>query len=433
MWRHFLDERPTECDYVLAAMIIHLVADDSELEKLCRDVLAETPELGCSWTLVSTSPGGTWKEADLYILDFQPDVPLPAIGASHPLRRLFLVHPKDLQVFQKRTGLGEGNVLLKPVLRSTLSLFLVAAISSGSVESLRADRDEILQCLIQTNLKLQEYDHERTAFLTRALHDFRAPLTALNGYCGLLLTEPLGELNESQSTVLRRMQDSARRLSRMSAAMYELSAGRQVTRRPDLRPGNLRDCAEQALHEMALFAEEKSIAISVDFGAGAESLYFETGQVEQVFINILDNACRFTPRSGLIEIRGYPFFWERRRPHLLNGVVQHERRRRALADANSYRVDISDSGAPIPEDLLDAVFDEYTALAGGRDRSGGGLGLAICRMILRRHQGCIWAENHEFGPVFSFVLPLRPADTPPCPALDRIIGRQELKGIGHAT
>jgi signal transduction histidine kinase len=55
---------------------------------------------------------------------------------------------------------------------------------SSSASLLRADRDDILQCLIGANLKLQEYDQDRTNFLARGVHDFRAPLTAINGYCG---------------------------------------------------------------------------------------------------------------------------------------------------------------------------------------------------------------------------------------------------------
>jgi signal transduction histidine kinase len=121
-----------------------------------------------------------------------------------------------------------------------------------TANSLRADRDEILQCLIQTNLKLQEYDHDRTNFLTRAVHDFRAPLTAISGYCGLLLGEALGTLTEDQKEVLRRMQHSTKRLSRMASAMFQLSVGRQI--KPlDLLKGNIRECMEQAVHETTLW------------------------------------------------------------------------------------------------------------------------------------------------------------------------------------
>jgi hypothetical protein len=66
------------------------------------------------------------------------------------------------------------------------------------------------------------------------------------------------------------------------------------------------------LHEIAPFADERRITITPELEPGDEGLLFEPGQMEQVLINILDNACKFTPKAGVIEIRGYPFFWERR-------------------------------------------------------------------------------------------------------------------------
>jgi len=390
-------------------MIINLVATDADLYKLCRDILTDIPELGQTWTLVPVSPDGGWKEADLYIWDFHPNVPLPERLHWNPLRHLFLVDRNDLAFFQECTGTRDGNVLLKPVSRATLTTFLVSALSNRAANSFRADRDEILQCLIQTNLKLQEYDQDRTKFLARAVHDFRAPLTALSGYCGLLLSESVGELNENQAEILRRMLHSATRLSRMASAMFELSVGRHVKRRPNLQPGEIRDCLEQALHEIAPFADEKSILITSDLAPCGSDLYFEPCQIEQVFMNILDNACKFTPRGSDIEIRGYPYFWERR--HAVAAVTAaSDRRRRSFHEPNSYRIDISDGGSPIPEEHLERIFEEYTSYSGGRDRSGGGLGLAICKMIVTQHEGRIWAENRESGPVLSFVLPMRPVE-----------------------
>ena len=54
----------------------------------------------------------------------------------------------------------------------------------------------------------------------------------------------------------------------------------------------------------------------------------------------------------------------------------------------------------------DLIFEEYTSYSGPQDRSGGGLGLAICKMILTAHGGDVWAENHSTGARLSFVLPL---------------------------
>ena len=54
---------------------------------------------------------------------------------------------------------------------------------------------------------------------------------------------------------------------------------------------------------------------------------------------------------------------------------------------------------------LEKIFEEYTSYSGGQDRSGGGLGLAICKFILNLHQGQVWAESGGDGSTFSFVLP----------------------------
>src|SRR5262245_3958886 len=201
-----------------STMNIKLVSKDSELCQLCREIVAELP--GQASVLSAAEYSGN-ESADLYIWDFQPNRSIPERLDQGHSKHLFIVHRKDLASFQKKNVAAEANILLKPVTRATLATFLGLAVSSGAANSLRVDRDEILQCLIQTNLRLQEYDHDRTNFLARAVHDFRAPLTALSGYCGLLLGEPLGTINENQREVLQRMQNSARRLSRMASAMFQ--------------------------------------------------------------------------------------------------------------------------------------------------------------------------------------------------------------------
>jgi signal transduction histidine kinase len=389
-------------------MDVKLVTQDRELLKMCREIVTNLPHQHCTFSAATSEDGDA--EADVFLWDFEPHTTrLPDIDGN-PSKHLFLVHRNDLPLFRDRIAAAEARIFLKPVRRATLEVFLAQALAAyrdreAATTSLRADRDEILQCLIETNLRLQEYDQDRTTFLARAVHDFRAPLTALSGYCGLLLSEPLGPLSESQKEVLRRMQHSAKRLSRMTSAMFQLSVGRQVKRLPDLRPGDIRECLEQALHEITPYADEKGIAIRVDLAPCDLPLYFEAGQMEQVLINVLDNACKFTPRSGSIDIRGYPFFWERRMSRSAVPTAA-ERRWRTTTEPNTYRVDIQDSGNAIPEEHLERIFEEYTSYAGGRDRSGGGLGLAITRMIVNQHDGAVWAENADSGPMFSFVLPM---------------------------
>src|SRR5262249_13732098 len=104
-------------------MDIKLVSEDVELYKLCHEILAGIP--GSRWTFSMLSQEEAARVAsrgseDLYIWDFYPEVSLPA-GNWTPTKNLFLVHRKDLEQFRKITGAADVHILLKPVMRTTLT------------------------------------------------------------------------------------------------------------------------------------------------------------------------------------------------------------------------------------------------------------------------------------------------------------------------
>ncbi|MFB3828568.1 MAG: sensor histidine kinase [Bryobacteraceae bacterium] len=366
---------------------------------------------GEEWELVTGDDPQAGPEPDVCIWDVQPGMAVPEKLSGQ--RNLFLIERKEIGAFAKNNlPIAPLGILLKPVTHSALKVFVELAVKREADAvanwcALQAAQDEMLQCLLQTNLRLQEYDRDRTNFLVRAVHDFRAPLTAIGGYCGLLLEEMLGPLNSEQKEVLRRVQHSVRRLGRMANAMFELSAGQNIKRRPQFRRADLDETMDQALHEVGPFSEEKQISITVDLDRPLEPLLFEPSQIEQVLVNLLDNACKFTPKCGYINISGYSYFWDRRCHNVSGASVAMERRRRTSQAPNCYRVDVRDSGPGIPAEHLQSIFEEYTSYAGAQDRSGGGLGLAICKAIMEEHHGRMWAESGSAGAVFSFVLPFR--------------------------
>jgi signal transduction histidine kinase len=388
-------------------MKVQLISVDSDLRKLCQDILAQ---LGCRNCHIS---GGMVEDSDsdLCIWDYAPDMKLPAEADWVPLRHLFLVLRKDIGNFRQAAPYPDATIILKPVTRAALTAFLGYTLTAdhrrpgAGEDSVRADRDELLECLIEANLRLQEYDQDRINFVARGMHDLRAPLTAVSGYCGLLVSGALGALSAEQKEVIQRMQQSSKRLWRMASAMKQLSERRQQPR-PELRKCDLLDCLNQALNEITPVALGKQISITANFDPEGRSLYIQQSKIEQLFINLLDNACKFTPKFGEIEINVYSYFWERRGigPTMPAG---EERRSRQDRRPNSYRVDLRNSGAPIAPQYIEDVFEEYTSYSKGEDRSGGGLGLAICRMFASQHDGSIWAENTDRGPRFSVVLPAR--------------------------
>jgi two-component system sensor histidine kinase KdpD len=132
-------------------------------------------------------------------------------------------------------------------------------------------------------------------------------------------------------------------------------------------------------------------------------LYLDTASIEQVLVNLLENACKFSPRNSSIEVRGC--------------VTTFETPDAAQVTMPVYRIDIQDRGMGIPAEHIDLIFEEYTSYAGARDRSGGGLGLAICKMIVAEHRGFIWAVSDGYGTTMSFVLPMQQTTAMKQPAL----------------
>ena len=407
-------------------MKVQLASSNRQIQTLCQETFSDI--VRNAWTLHITTEHSAEIEADVYVWDVEPGTAVRHdIAPADRWRHFYLVHRDDVQRFREELPFHDANIILKPVTRAALLVFFSDACGRASSEaqprsekpvreddSVRADRDEILQCLIQTNLKLQEYDHDRTNFLARAIHDFRAPLTAVTGYCSLLLSDGLGSLSAEQREVLERMQRSAKKLSRMANAMFQLSIAPRMEQTSECESGEIGDCIENAVQEIMPTAEDKRLSITVDTAPCPVPLYFERMKLEQVLTNLLDNACRFAPRGGSIEIRGYSYHWD---PNAENHArpSAHSSGRRGEPMPNSYRVDIRDTGPGIPASQLPKIFEEYTSYGGGSDRSGGGLGLAICRMILNHHNGRIWAESRKEGATFSFVLPFRSSDMVPPP------------------
>jgi signal transduction histidine kinase len=392
-------------------MKIRLVSRDRSIEKLCGEGLAKF--CGAAWDLY-LDPDDRMEEAvDLSIVDLDALAePYRESGRSNRTVSVLLYSEERLRAI--RGPLPEATILLKPLRRELFLTVLGCAVEQQKLrESAEpetagqgdaAGSGRLLQQVLGASLELQRFHNRQMHFLERGLHDLRAPLTAIEGYSGLLLAERFGPLTAMQSENLRRMQQSIRRLSRMATDIFRLSLGERGEEGPDLQPGDLAGRVQQALRELMPLADGKQIRLTDDIAAPAGPLHFDGAQIDSVLTNLLGNACRFTPRHGSIAVRGYSVFWDRRRSEV-HEAVEHDRRSRNIPHFNAYRVDIRDSGPGVPAEHLDSIFEPYTSYCGSRDRAGAGLGLAICRMVVSSHRGRIFAEPEEQGGVFSFLLP----------------------------
>lgn len=374
---------------------VYLISADRALFEVCHGILDQWGSQRCDLRM---SPNGRVPDrGDVYIWDTESIPKLPAaMAASDDSIKLVIVRRALLPSVRARLPHENFVFLHSPVTKLTLRVFLDSAIArlelargeGNAIAQSGPPRDRILQKLLETNLKLQEYDTERTSFLTRAVHDIRAPLMAIQGYCGLLLAGQFGPVNDDQVQILERMDRSLVRLGRLAEAMMELGMGGKAAASVKVENSCLESCVKQAVHEIRPFAQQKQIDVALELAPPTAPLRFDPAQLEQVLVNLLDNGCKFTPKRGSIRILGYS----------VDEVASE-------APFPGYRLDISDSGPGIGADRIERVFDEYTSYGGSADRSGAGLGLAICRMIIGAHNGRIWATSKGSGTTFSIVLP----------------------------
>ena len=395
--------------------------------------LAILRELGANdWKVVARLSALERMDSRICIWDCTPGVDISASQHTNgQARHFFLVRTADLEQFLLSHPWAEGNIILKPVKHAVIAAYLTSVIRPETeILSLQEDRDDMLQSLLHANLRLQEYDSQRTKFLARIAHDFRSPLTALAGFCGLLAEGQLGALNEQQLEVLILSRNCLKRLTRMTNSLFEFSIAGERNLLVKFGKNDILETVEQAVNEMESQAEEKGIRLAIgSLVPTSKDLHFERSQVEQVLVNLLDNACKATPPNGSIAVCGYPYFWERR---FLAGGGEQDRDRRSNRgnEPNSYRVDIHDTGPGIAPSQMKDIFEEYTSYFEAQERPGGGLGLAISRMIIQRHKGHIWAESRPGGATFSFVVPfMNPAKGYPDRDLTAVSSANNSEGL----
>ncbi len=336
--------------------------------------------------------------ADIYVWDAPCDSAIPpAMATCGKAAKLILSSKANLSRLRSALPHEEFVFLSKPVTRSGLRTAFASTISRlgngrpANVRQAFLDRDEILQQLLEASLALQEYERKRTNLLMRVVHDLCVPLMAAQGYSSLLLGRQLGNITVEQSRIIEKMQRSLARLAALASALADVAG----TSAAPLNPLNseMEECASQAVHECRLLAKQKQISVNMHFEPPQAPLCFDFGQLRQALVNLLDNSCKFTPKHGQIGIRGYSICEAEMNDAGLGGGV------------GGYRIDITDTGPGIAQDQADNMFNEYAAYGGPTDRTGAGLNLAICRMIISGHKGRIWAIPGGRGAKISLVLP----------------------------
>ena len=230
---------------------------------------------------------------------------------------------------------------------------------------------------------VHEADRMKSEFISNVSHELRSPLFSIRGFLELIKTGKVSD-EETRTEFINTMYHKTLHLNRLVDDLLDISRIERGTFELELGPVAMRPLMLHAAGEMRFAATEKGIRLETSLPEGLPPVHGDPNRLEQVVINLLDNAIKFTPDGGAVAAR-------------------------AAAVGGEMVVEVEDTGSGIPAESLDKLFTRfYQVDASTTRRSGGtGLGLSISQQIVEAHGGRIWVESEEGrGSTFRFTVPL---------------------------
>ena len=236
-----------------------------------------------------------------------------------------------------------------------------------------------------------ESERLRSSLLSSVSHDLRTPLAVIAGSASALF-EPDEIAQSVRRDLAQTIGEEAQRLNRLVRNLLDMTKLTSGAVKVNKEWQPLEEVVGAALTRME--EQLKPWTVSVKLPRDLPLVPIDAVLIEQVLINLLENATKYTPKGSTLEVGA----------HL---------------DGAQVVVDISDRGPGVPPDHVDAIFEKFYRLPREREGGGAGLGLAICRGIVVAHGGRIWAENRDGGGAsFHFTIPIE--GSPPVIAMEEL-------------
>ncbi len=285
------------------------------------------------------------------------------------------------------SGQDDDDLALKAVHQGVQDYLLKGDLSSKRLErAMRyaVERQALLRSLEIARKQQLEFKNQ---FLSHVSHELRTPLTCIHQYVTLLLDGLAGPLLPEQGDHLKTVLKSVNQLHAMIRDLLEATRAEGGKLRVEPRCIALGKLIEQAVAMMRPTAQAKQIGIEVGLDHRIPLVYADPDRILEVLINLMDNAIKFTPSDGSITVKA---------------CLQE-------TDLSTVYVSVSDTGRGISPEARALIFDRLYQDPDSIDnnRSGLGLGLFICRELIRLHQGNISvASEPGHGSTFTFNLPV---------------------------
>lgn len=223
-------------------------------------------------------------------------------------------------------------------------------------------------------------------YVANISHELKTPLTSIKGYVETLLENAYYSDPEISRKFLHIINEETNRMTRLILSMLELATLNETKQKIERKAMSILPLINDAIRVLTPIAQQKNIILKIEVPDGLPYVLINEDKIKQVFINLIDNAIKFT---GILK----------------QGSVTVEAR-----DENKFlRLNILDTGIGISQSHIDKIFERFYRVKEGpsAELGGTGLGLSITKEIIEEHEGTITVESEPGnGSKFSLTLPL---------------------------
>jgi PAS domain S-box-containing protein len=244
----------------------------------------------------------------------------------------------------------------------------------------------VLALDITERLKLNQ---QREDFVATLAHDMKIPLIGANRMLDLLLSSSLGRVEKNQAELLAKLRTNNESLLELIRKLLEVYRYEQGNKNLYLERFSVKALLQQCITDMKAHAEGHNLSLRFEWDGTESWVQADSVELRRLFVNLLDNAIKFTPPGGAITV------------HLQS--VKHE-----------VKIEVQDTGIGIAAEDQRKLFQRFwQGEPGKKYPAGTGLGLYLSKRIVEAHRGRIWCKSSPGkGTTFSLALPLADASLP---------------------
>jgi signal transduction histidine kinase len=262
---------------------------------------------------------------------------------------------------------------------------------AGSIRDVTEQR-AVEQDLKKSVTELHRSNSELEEFAYVASHDLQEPLRKITTFCGRLADKYGTSLSDEGTMYVERIIASAENMRLLIHNLLEFS---RVSKNIEpASPVSLAFVLHQVKHDLELLIEETGTVIEVDLQA---TVYTSVVQMKQLFTNLLNNAIKFRKEdiAPHIKISSHKLLEHDKEKHFIHSTAVYE------------EIIVEDNGIGLDNEYAERIFQIFQRLHGKSEYPGSGIGLAICRKIVEKYKGVIFADGETgVGTRFHIILPV---------------------------